>query len=134
MNNKKAPILMISIVGTLVLTLIAINMTEFLRNPGAIQEIEAPNQDALKKVSERPVVEVLPEGVLKAEMQKSFAPTGDGAVTAAVNPETPSIQLPNTRANKPTFEPSTTSAHWYDDDSYQKVNANKNSGKRTDPK
>lgn len=134
MNNKKAPILLVSIVGTLVLTLIAINMTEFLRNPGAIQEIQAPNQDALKKVSERPVAQVLPEGVTLEKMQRSFDLEDEQAATAGVNPETPSIQLPNTKANKPTFEPSTTSAHWYDDDSYQKVNANKNSGKREDPK
>ncbi len=135
MNNKKAPILMVSIVGTLVLVLIAINMTEYLRNPGGgIQEIAAPNREALKKVSERPSAEVLPEGVLLQKMEQSFNSGSEQPVAAVVNPETPSIQLPSTKVTKQPFVTNTTSAHWYDDESYQKVNANQGTGKRTDPK
>jgi hypothetical protein len=133
MNNKKAPILMVSIVGTLALTLVAINMTEYLRDPGAIQEIEAPNQEALKKVGERPAANAMPEGAMLAQMKDSFATEGPQNPAAVANPETPSIQLPNTKMKSQPFEPNTTSAHWYDDDSYQKVNAGKNTGERTDP-
>ncbi len=134
MIKNKTPILMVSIVGTLVLTLVAINMTQYLRNPGGLVEIEAPNKEALEKVGDRDHAQVYPEGVTLQKMETSFGADESGAVKAVAIPDEPSIQIPNTRLIKPTFEPSTTAAHWYDEDSYQKVSASKNAGKREDPK
>jgi hypothetical protein len=76
---------------------------------------------------------VLPEGVMAQRMaDASFG--GSVATPAAANPATPTIQIPNTRLQKSEFNPTTTAAQWWNDDSYQKVNAQKNAGKREEPK
>lgn len=133
MIKKKSPILLGSLVGVVVVTLVTINMTQYLSNPGGIQEYEVPNKEALEKIKERNAAEVLPEGVMAVRMAE--ASFGESVATpAAANPATPSIQIPNTRLQKTEFNPTTTSAQWWDDESYQKINAQKNAGKREDPK
>jgi hypothetical protein len=133
MIKKKSPILLGSLVGVVVVTLVTINMTQYLSNPGSIQEYEVPNKEALEKIKERNAAEVLPEGVMAVRMAE--ASFGESVATpAAANPATPSIQIPNTRLQKTEFSPTTTAAQWWDDESYQKINAQKNAGKREEPK
>jgi hypothetical protein len=113
--------------------LVTINMTQYLRNPSGLQEIKVPNAEALEEIKERSSANVLPDGVMATRMaEASFG--ASVATTAAANPETPSIQIPNTRLQKSEFNAATTSAQWWDDESYQKVNAQKNAGKREEPK
>jgi hypothetical protein len=133
MVRKKAPFLLGSIVGVVVLALMTINLAQYLRNPSGLQEIEVPNAEALAEIKERNTANVVPEGVIAQRMAE--ASFGESKATpAAANPETPTIQIPNTRLLRSEFSPASTSAQWWDDESYQKVNAQKNAGKREEPK
>ncbi len=134
MIKNKTPILMVSIAGTLVLTMIAINMTQYLRRPGGLEEIKAPNAEAIAKLRERQGQAAGPDGASLAAMKSTgFGPKTPGDEISAGIPEAPSIQIPTSKLYRPTFDSATTSAHWYDEDSYQKVNAKNNAGKREDP-
>ena len=62
MVRQKAPILLGSLVGVLVLTLVTINMTQYLRNPGGIQEIDVPNKEALERIKDKTYGVCVPAG------------------------------------------------------------------------
>ena len=88
---------------------------------------------ALAKIKERNSSNVMPEGVMAQRMAE--ASFGESVATpSAANPENPTIQIPNTRMQKSEFNATSTSTQWWDDESYQKVNARKNAGKREETK
>lgn len=133
MKKSKAPILLVTVVGALVLTLAAVNLSQYMRKQHLMQDIEAPNEEAIKKMQERRAQMSGGDAMVgKEEMVRGFGPSSVSTVAAAGIPDEPSIKVPNSRDYKPEFDPATTSSHWYDDDSYQKVNAGKREGTRTE--
>lgn len=127
MIQKKKPILLISIVGTLVLVVIIGNLSQFLRDPNRFQDIPAPNQETLDKLKERQNQAVSPDGAVEAMMDNAMgARAGAGMSLIGDVPDTASILLPSVKTYEPEYEgPNKTTGQWYQEDSYQQTEAEK---------
>lgn len=135
MIAKKTPTILLTLGVLLVVGMVTLNMTQFLRNPFGMQEIKAPNAEAMATLRERSKQAAGPGGASVTDLAEAsnFKKGAPGDYSAQGIPATPTIQLPNARLYVSTFNSSMTSSMWYDDDSYQKVNAKNNEGKRVEP-
>jgi hypothetical protein len=136
MKRKKTPILLASLAGLFVVVMITLNLSQYLRNPGAIQEIEAPNKEALEKLQSR-MDQGGTENVRPASAT-GIAKFGPGSIAQVEGgfagiPAAPTIIVPDRTRQEPGFDSATTSSQWYDEESYQKVNAESAEGKRKGP-
>lgn len=127
MIQKKKPILLFSIVGTLVLVVIITNLSQVFRDPSRFQDIPAPNQETLDKLKERQSQAVSPDGAVQARMENALgAVAGAGMTSVGEVPLTPSILLPSIKSYEPAYEgPNKTTGLWYKEDSYQQTEAEK---------
>lgn len=125
MIHKKKPILLISVVGSLGLVLLGLNMSQYLRNQDRYQEIPAPDRLTREKLGERPESLVGGGDARIAAMEEAIL-TGEvaGATVIADVPANPSILLPNLRYYQEQYtDGNTTSAGWYNENSYQQTEA-----------
>ena len=131
MKPKKKPILLISLVVTLVLVVLGMNLANILREPGGgIQSPEAPNQETIDKMRERQK-QAANSGDRSADRLKQASKFSiSGAVTVANPkmgevPDVASVLIPTRMMFGPEFENDSTSSHWYEEDSYLKEDARK---------
>ena len=125
MIHKKKPILLLSVVGTLGLVVLGLNMSQFLRNQDRYRDIKAPDTLTQEKFEERTNKSVGEGSALIAAMEDALQlDSGPGANAIADVPERPSIILPSMRYYEEKYvDGNTTSAGWYSDNSYQQTEA-----------
>ncbi len=131
MKNKKAPVMLMTLVGAFVLGLIALNLTQYLRAPGGLTEIKAPNEEALEKVRQRQAEQAATRKPTQKELRMRSQVGAVGGIRHDVSsgiPEHPSILIVQPERMTPTFDGDSTSAHWYREDSAQKARADKEKG------
>jgi len=122
MKQKKKPFLLMTIVVTLVVVLLGVNMSQYLRDPGRIKDIKAPNAETMAKMKERKSEEPLPDNVEVGEMMlsSSIGTMGGGAVPVGEVPPVSSIELPRLQKYQSVYSTDSTSGHWWSEQSKQK--------------
>jgi hypothetical protein len=129
MIKKKSPVLLVTIVAAVGLGMVVLNMTGFLANPGGLPEFDAADKEAMQEVQKRQQASAGDRiKTMKERSMFSIGPGGQSANLKTGVPDTPSIAMPNMKQVVPKYDPETTSSHWYEDDSLQKVNADKKKG------
>ena len=121
MKQRKKPLLLMTIVGTLVVLLLGANMTQYLRDPNKIKEQKAPNQETIKKWRERPPSDDAPDDAQIGEMMQmetSMRMSGPNAPLGEI-PARPTIELPRLQKYQALYRVDYPTAHWYDEKSKQ---------------
>ena len=123
MKQRKKPFLLMTIVVTLVVVLLGVNMSQYLRDPNRIQEREAPNAETVAKMRARQASAAVPDGVEIADMMdaSSMQTAGAGSMNPVGEvPTNPSIELPRLQKYKAPYQTDSTSALWYEEHSKQR--------------
>lgn len=129
MKTKKKPVMLVTIVCAIGLGMIALNLTQFMRNPSGLVEIEAPNKQALEEVQKRQEAAAATRKPTQKELRQKSLVGNQMSTDSIVNgvPITPSILLPDLKSTPPKFESEATTAHWYDNESAQTAKADRKS-------
>ena len=122
MKQKKKPFLLMTIVVTLVVVMLGVNMSQYLRDPGRIKDIKAPNAETIAKMKERQSEEPLPDGLEVGDMMlaSSMGAMGGDAVPVDEVPPVSSIKLPRLQKYQSIYSTDSTTGHWWTEQSKQK--------------
>ena len=121
MKQKKKPLLLMTIVATLVVLLLAANMTQYLREPNKIKEQKAANQETIDKWRERPPSEARRDDAQISDMMQmssTMRMSGPNAPLGEV-PAKPTIELPRLQEYNSHYRVDYPTAHWYKPNSKQ---------------
>ena len=127
MIHKKKPILLISVAGAVGLVLLGLNMSQFFSNQDRFIDIPAPDIATHEKFMQRDSNTIGVGGSMIAELKEAVQlDASEDAITIADVPERPSVLLPNMRYyDEPYVDGNTTSAGWYNENSYQQTESDK---------
>ena len=130
MKQNKKPFLLMTIVVTLVVVLLGVNMSQYLRDPGRIKDQKAPNEETMAKMKARQAEESVPDDVQVGDVMQMSNIGAMGGDTASLGevPSEPSIELPRLQEYKSAFTTDTTSAQWWKENSKQQQTSEERAG------
>ena len=116
MKQQKKPLLLVTIVATMAVVLLGVNMSQYLRDPNRIEEQTRPDPDTI--VAVRPVPEDAKiEDIMDAPNIRPYGT--DSLVAVGEVPVNPSIKLQRPQGRKEQFRTELPSAHWWENKSNQ---------------
>lgn len=116
MKQHKTPLLLVTIVATMVVVLVGVNMSQYLRDPNRIKEQPRPDPDTI--VAVRPVPEDAKiEDIMGAPNTRPYGT--DSLVAVGEVPVNPSIKLRRLQSRREQFRTELPSAHWWENKSNQ---------------
>lgn len=132
MKQQKKPFLLVTIVVTLVVVLLGVNMSQYLRDPNRIKQQKAPNAETVAKMQARQAQVGVPEDVriedmIEASSMQTMGGRGSQVAVGEV-PVQPSILLPRLQDSRTQYQVDSTSTLWWKEDSKQLKTAEERAG------